>query len=61
VDELIIYQAPVLLGSDSRALANLPLASMQEKQQLLVTDRRMVGDDCRITAKVTSKDDHKKC
>jgi len=50
VDELIIYQAPVLLGSDARALANVSLASMQEKIALTVTDRRMVGDDCRITA-----------
>jgi diaminohydroxyphosphoribosylaminopyrimidine deaminase/5-amino-6-(5-phosphoribosylamino)uracil reductase len=50
VDELIIYQAPVMLGSDARALANVSLASMQKKIALTVTDRRMVGDDLRITA-----------
>jgi diaminohydroxyphosphoribosylaminopyrimidine deaminase/5-amino-6-(5-phosphoribosylamino)uracil reductase len=55
VDQLIIYQAPVLLGSDARALADLSLASMQDKQPLIVTDRRMVGDDLRITAEFIIK------
>lgn len=50
VDELIIYQAPVLLGSDARALANVSLTRMQEKIALTITDRRMVGDDLRIKA-----------
>jgi diaminohydroxyphosphoribosylaminopyrimidine deaminase/5-amino-6-(5-phosphoribosylamino)uracil reductase len=58
VDELIIYQAPVLLGSDARALANVSLTSMQEKLALTVTDRRMIGDDLRITARFERNSRH---
>lgn len=50
IDELIIYQAPILMGSDARALADLPLQWMQDKVKLTIKDRRMVGDDCRISA-----------
>jgi diaminohydroxyphosphoribosylaminopyrimidine deaminase/5-amino-6-(5-phosphoribosylamino)uracil reductase len=50
IDELIIYQAPVLMGSDARPLAAWPLAKMSEKQELTITDQRMIGDDLRITA-----------
>ncbi|MFT5116572.1 MAG: diaminohydroxyphosphoribosylaminopyrimidine deaminase [Kiritimatiellia bacterium] len=52
IDELIIYQAPILLGSDARGLMDLPLQSMQEKIQLNIIDQRSIGDDLRITAKV---------
>jgi diaminohydroxyphosphoribosylaminopyrimidine deaminase/5-amino-6-(5-phosphoribosylamino)uracil reductase len=54
IDELIIYQAPILLGSDARGLMNLPLQSMREKINLSIIDRRSIGDDLRITAKVHS-------
>jgi diaminohydroxyphosphoribosylaminopyrimidine deaminase/5-amino-6-(5-phosphoribosylamino)uracil reductase len=54
IDELIIYQAPILLGSDARGLMNLPLQSMQEKIHLNIIDQRSVGNDLRITAKVCS-------
>lgn len=50
VDELIIYQAPILMGSDARPLADWSMATMSEKQQLTVIDQRMVGNDLRITA-----------
>ncbi|MCV6605657.1 MAG: bifunctional diaminohydroxyphosphoribosylaminopyrimidine deaminase/5-amino-6-(5-phosphoribosylamino)uracil reductase RibD [Porticoccaceae bacterium] len=50
VDELIIYQAPVLLGSNARPLLQLPLDKMAEQVKLTITDTRMVGDDIRITA-----------
>jgi diaminohydroxyphosphoribosylaminopyrimidine deaminase/5-amino-6-(5-phosphoribosylamino)uracil reductase len=50
IDELFIYQAPILLGSEARGLMALPLQSMAEKVELSIKDRRMVGDDLRTHA-----------
>jgi diaminohydroxyphosphoribosylaminopyrimidine deaminase/5-amino-6-(5-phosphoribosylamino)uracil reductase len=51
VDELVLYVAPSLLGSDARALAELPgLERLDQRLQMRFTDSRMVGDDLRITA-----------
>lgn len=50
LDELIVYMAPVLLGSDARPLLELPLATMAEKVPLQISDIRSVGQDWRITA-----------
>jgi diaminohydroxyphosphoribosylaminopyrimidine deaminase/5-amino-6-(5-phosphoribosylamino)uracil reductase len=52
LNEFVIYQAPLLLGSDARGLVNLPLSTMQDKAVLTITDRRMVGDDQRLCATV---------
>lgn len=49
VDELIVYQAPTLLGSTARPLLELPLSQMAEQKRLRVLDMRMVGEDCRWT------------
>ncbi len=53
IDEYVIYQAPVLLGSQARPLVELPLNSMSEKVALTITDQRAVGNDLRITATVS--------
>lgn len=50
VDELVIYMAPKLLGSDARPLFELPLNSMAAQLPLTITDMRAVGNDWRITA-----------
>ena len=50
VDQLVIYMAPKLLGSQARPLLNLPFEKMAEQLQLTITDTRTVGDDIRITA-----------
>ncbi|MBE9608666.1 bifunctional diaminohydroxyphosphoribosylaminopyrimidine deaminase/5-amino-6-(5-phosphoribosylamino)uracil reductase RibD [Chitinilyticum piscinae] len=47
VDELLLYQAPVLLGDPGRGVASLELASMQDKLVPRVIERRMLGDDLR--------------
>ncbi len=47
VDELIIYTAAKLMGSDARSLATLPFAYMSEAIELCLVDQRMVGDDVR--------------
>ncbi|MCU7939500.1 MAG: bifunctional diaminohydroxyphosphoribosylaminopyrimidine deaminase/5-amino-6-(5-phosphoribosylamino)uracil reductase RibD [gamma proteobacterium symbiont of Bathyaustriella thionipta] len=53
VDELIIYMAPHLMGSEARGLFNLPgLDSMAERINLSIEDIRAVGRDYRITAKI---------
>jgi len=50
-DELLIYQAPHLLGSDARGLFTLPpLGSMDERQRLHIGEIRRVGQDLRIRA-----------
>ncbi|AJQ94292.1 pyrimidine deaminase [Gynuella sunshinyii YC6258] len=48
VDELIVYTAPKLLGSDARPLMTLPLASMAEAVALELTDLRQIGVDIRL-------------
>ena len=51
VDELIIYMAPRLLGSNARPLLELPFDSMAEAMDIEVTDMRAIGRDWRITAR----------
>ncbi|MCL6415064.1 bifunctional diaminohydroxyphosphoribosylaminopyrimidine deaminase/5-amino-6-(5-phosphoribosylamino)uracil reductase RibD [Aestuariirhabdus sp. Z084] len=53
IDELVVYMAPVLMGSEARPLLSLPIASMSNSQPLSITDVRAVGRDWRITATPT--------
>ena len=50
VDELVLYVAPHLMGSDARALFNLPFTRMNQRLALQISDVRAVGHDWRITA-----------
>ncbi|MCB1844058.1 MAG: bifunctional diaminohydroxyphosphoribosylaminopyrimidine deaminase/5-amino-6-(5-phosphoribosylamino)uracil reductase RibD [Halioglobus sp.] len=51
VDELVIYQAPHIMGSETRGLAATPgWSRLADRLQLQVTDRRAIGADTRITA-----------
>jgi diaminohydroxyphosphoribosylaminopyrimidine deaminase/5-amino-6-(5-phosphoribosylamino)uracil reductase len=49
VDELVVYMAPTLMGSDARPLLNWPLSTMDQQQRLSLTDVRQMGDDIRLT------------
>jgi diaminohydroxyphosphoribosylaminopyrimidine deaminase / 5-amino-6-(5-phosphoribosylamino)uracil reductase len=50
-DELVVYLAPTLLGSDARPLLCLPaLAQLDARMKLRFTECVRVGDDLRITA-----------
>jgi diaminohydroxyphosphoribosylaminopyrimidine deaminase/5-amino-6-(5-phosphoribosylamino)uracil reductase len=50
-DELVVYVAPCLLGSDARPLLQLPvLANLDDRIALRFAECRSVGDDLRITA-----------
>lgn len=49
VDELLIYQAPILLGSEARGLAALPmLSSLTQAPRFVFTELAMVGGDLRM-------------
>ncbi len=51
VDELVIYQAPHIMGSESRSLAVTPeWTQLANRLGLHVVDRRAVGCDWRLTA-----------
>lgn len=50
-DELLMYMAPHLLGSDAMGAFNLPnLNTMQQRINLKIQDIRAIGDDWRIIA-----------
>ncbi|GAA5786558.1 bifunctional diaminohydroxyphosphoribosylaminopyrimidine deaminase/5-amino-6-(5-phosphoribosylamino)uracil reductase RibD [Chitiniphilus shinanonensis] len=55
VDEAVLYQAPVLLG-DGLPLAEFTLASLAQRLTPRVLERRMVGDDQRLTLRFTEID-----
>lgn len=56
IDELVLYVAPVLLGSGARGLFQLPeLHRMEQGIGLTITDIRAVGDDWRVTARLQQK------
>ncbi len=50
LDELVVYQAPCLMGSLARPLFDLPINTMAGKLNLKMIDVRQVGSDIRITA-----------
>lgn len=53
VDELIVYVAAKLLGSDARPLLNLPgMSRMQDQVVLSFIDVAMLGKDCRMRSLV---------
>ena len=53
VDELIIYQAPKLIGDKGKSLLNLPEhQSMSQLTDLNFVDVTMVGQDIRLTAQI---------
>ena len=51
VDELVIYQAPHIMGSETMGLVNTPSwSSLADRRALNIKDVRRVGADMRITA-----------
>ena len=54
VDELVIYQAPHIMGSQTKGLVTTPSwSSLADRQMLNITDVRRIGADTRITAQLT--------
>ncbi|NND46674.1 MAG: bifunctional diaminohydroxyphosphoribosylaminopyrimidine deaminase/5-amino-6-(5-phosphoribosylamino)uracil reductase RibD [Woeseiaceae bacterium] len=53
VDELVIYQAPHIMGSETRGMFQTPSwLALADRKRLDVSDVRRIGDDTRITARV---------
>jgi diaminohydroxyphosphoribosylaminopyrimidine deaminase/5-amino-6-(5-phosphoribosylamino)uracil reductase len=51
-DELLIYQAPMLLGDKARGMFDLPeLADLAGRQKLRIVETRQVGADLRLLAR----------
>lgn len=56
VDELIIYVAPAMLGSDARPLASiLPISGMEKRLPLEFDEVRMVGNDIRLRLRLSNE------
>jgi diaminohydroxyphosphoribosylaminopyrimidine deaminase/5-amino-6-(5-phosphoribosylamino)uracil reductase len=52
VDEIVLYLAPVIMGSDARGLFDIPgLKKMSQKIELTTKDVRAIGRDWRVTVK----------
>lgn len=52
VDELLIYQAPILIGDKARGMFDLPeLADLAGARRLKILERRLVGTDSLIRAR----------
>jgi len=52
VDELVIYQAPHIMGSEVRPMFATPMwTRLEDRRSLRITDLRHVGRDLRITAR----------
>lgn len=50
VDEIVVYMAAKLMGSEARPLFDLPIGKMSSLLSLSISDVRAVGPDWRITA-----------
>ena len=56
VDELLVYLAPRLLGSEARPLAQLgPIERLQDAPGFALQDVRRIGDDLRLMLRPTAK------
>ncbi len=56
VDELVLYFAPNIMGSDARGMFKLPgLDDLSQRIELKIIDVRAVGDDWRVIARVNHK------
>lgn len=53
IDELVLYQAPTLMGSSARGLFDVPeRTAMSQVTRLEWQDCRQIGDDIKLTARV---------
>ena len=53
IDELVIYQAPHIMGSETMGMFETPAwTDLSQRRLLKITDTRQVGPDTRITARL---------
>jgi diaminohydroxyphosphoribosylaminopyrimidine deaminase/5-amino-6-(5-phosphoribosylamino)uracil reductase len=54
VDELVIYQAPNIMGSRTMHMVDTPfITALADRKSLTITDLRRIGGDTRITATIS--------
>lgn len=59
IDELLIYQAPIVLGDKAKGMFDLAeLSSMQQKIQLKILESRQFGIDTRLRASICYADQY---
>jgi diaminohydroxyphosphoribosylaminopyrimidine deaminase/5-amino-6-(5-phosphoribosylamino)uracil reductase len=52
VDELVIYQAPHIMGSETKPMFHTPgWTQLADRRALDIVDLRRVGQDIRLTAR----------
>jgi diaminohydroxyphosphoribosylaminopyrimidine deaminase/5-amino-6-(5-phosphoribosylamino)uracil reductase len=49
VDELVLYQAPVILGHSARSLVQMDVSTMTERLNFDLIELRQIGQDQRLT------------
>lgn len=55
VDELVIYQSPHIMGSETQRMVATPaLRQLSDRLQLDIIETRRLGDDTRITARIAN-------
>jgi len=55
INELVIYQSPHIMGSTTRGMFTTPTwSALADRKDLDIKDVRRVGDDTRITARISS-------
>ena len=53
VDELVIYQSPHIMGSETRGMFRTPAwQALADRRTLTIRDVRRIGKDTRITARL---------
>lgn len=54
IDELMVYQAPILLGQDAKAMLNMPqLETLDDAQRFQWRDVAVLGNDLRLIANLS--------
>ena len=51
VDELVLYQAPILLGHNAQSLVQMDISAMTERLNFGLIDTRRIGYDLKLTLK----------
>ena len=56
VNELVLYQAPKLIGGDGKNLIEMPsVTKLADAKQLSIEEMTMVGDDIKLVATLSEK------
>jgi len=54
IDELVIYQSPHIMGSNTRGMFTTPTwSALADRKTLDITDTRRIGSDTKITARIS--------